>query len=215
VPQSDHGIFLGESERAVEFLHRAPGRPLHLGILPGAFNPVTVAHLALAHAALARVDEVVFVLPRSFPHKELSGAALEARADLLLALAEGSASFSVACADGGLFIEIARECRAAYGGGVDLSILCGRDAAERIVYWDYGVPEAIDKMLEEFGLLVASRRGEYVAPPRLAHAIRRLELDGEFDHVSASEVRRQIAAGGAWQHLVPAAVCDRVWRLYR
>lgn len=116
---------------------------------------------------------------------------------------------------GGLFIEIARECRAAYGGGVELSILCGRDAAERIIGWEYGVPGAIDKMLEEFGLLAASRRGEYAAPPRLAHAIGRLELDGEFDHVSASEVRRQIAAGGAWEHLVPAEVRDRVRRLYR
>jgi hypothetical protein len=42
-----------------------------------------------------------------------------------------------------------------------------------------------------------------------------LELDGEFDHVSASEVRRRIAAGEDWEHLVPAAVRDRVRRLYR
>jgi len=199
----------------VEFLYRAPGRPSHIGILPGAFNPVTVAHLALARAALARVDEVLFVLPRSFPHKEYSGAGIEARAALLLALAAGSASFSVACADGGLFVEIARECRVAYGGSVRMSMLCGRDAAERIVHWDYGVPGAVEKMLEEFGLLVAARRGEYAPPPSLAHAIGRLELGGEFDQVSATEVRRRIAAGDAWEHLVPALVRDRVRRLYR
>jgi nicotinate-nucleotide adenylyltransferase len=199
----------------VEFLHRAPGLPSHIGILPGAFNPVTVAHLALARAALNRVDEVVFVLPRSFPHKEYTGAGIEARAALLLALAVDSASFSVACADGGLFIEIARECRVAYEGSVRVSMLCGRDAAERIVQWDYGVPGAIEKMIEEFGLLVATRRGEYAPPPSLAHAIGRLELDGEFDHVSASEVRQRIAAGDAWEHLVPAAVRDQVRRLYR
>jgi len=199
----------------VEFLNRAPNLPSHIGILPGAFNPVTVAHLALARAALARVDEVVFVLPRRFPHKEYSGAGIEARAALLLALAAGSASFSVAHAEGGLFIEIVRECRAAYGGSVRVSMLCGRDAAERIVHWDYGVPGAIEKMLEEFSLLVAARRGEYAPPPRLADAIGGLELDGEFDHVSASEVRRRIAAGEDWEHLVPAAVRDRVRRLYR
>lgn len=199
----------------MEFLHRAPGLPSHIGILPGAFNPVTVAHLALARAALNRVDEVVFVLPRSFPHKEYTGAGIEARAALLLALAVDSASFSVACADGGLFIEIARECRVAYEGSVRVSMLCGRDAAERIVQWDYGVPGAIEKMIEEFGLLVATRRGEYAPPPSLAHAIGRLELDGEFDHVSASEVRQRIAAGDAWEHLVPAAVRDQVRRLYR
>lgn len=199
----------------MNFLHRAPGLPSHIGILPGAFNPVTVAHLALARAALNRVDEVVFVLPRSFPHKEYTGAGMEARAALLLPLAAGSAPFSVACADGGLFIEIARECRVAYEGNVRVSILCGRDAAERIVHWDYGQPGAIEKMFEEFGLLVAARRGEYAPPPSLAHAIGRLELDGEFDHVSASEVRQRIAAGDAWEHLVPAAVRDPVRRLYR
>jgi hypothetical protein len=80
-------------------------------------------------------------------------------------------------------------------GQCGVSMLCGRDAAERIVHWDYGAPGAIEKMLEEFSLLVAARRGEYVPPPSLAHAIGRLELDGEFDHVSASEVRRRIAAG--------------------
>jgi nicotinate-nucleotide adenylyltransferase len=199
----------------VEFLHRAPGQPSHVGILPGAFNPVTEAHLALARAALGRVDEVVFVLPRRFPHKEYSDAGIEARAALLLALAAGFASFSVACTDGGLFIEIARECRVAYEGSARVSMLCGRDAAERIVHWDYGVPGAIEEMLEEFGLLVAARRGEYAPPPSLAHAIGRLELDGEFDHVSASDVRQRIAAGEAWEHLVPAAVRDEVRRLYR
>lgn len=199
----------------MEFLHRAPGVPLHVGILPGAFNPVTVAHLALAQACLNRVDEVVFVLPRTFPHKDVDGAGLEERADLLVALADGSEALSVARTDGGLFIEIARECRAAYGGGVDMSILCGRDAAERIVRWDYGAPGAIDGMLQEFHLLVAARRGEYMPPPRLSHAIARLELDGEFDHVSASEVRRLVASGGSWEHLVPAALRDQVRRLYR
>jgi nicotinic acid mononucleotide adenylyltransferase len=163
---------------------------------------------------LAQVEQVAFVLPRKFPHKEYSGAGLETRASLLMALAARSASLSVACSDGGLFLEIARECRAAYGGSIRVSILCGRDAAERIVHWDYGVPEAIDKMSGEFGLLVAARRGEYTPPTSLAHAIGRLELDGDFDHVSASEVRRRIAAGGAWEHLVPGAVHDQVRRLY-
>jgi nicotinate-nucleotide adenylyltransferase len=174
-----------------------------------------VAHLALARAALARVDEVVFVLPRSFPHKQYTGAGLDARAEMLLAVTAGCASVSAACTDGGLFVEIARECRVEYEGSVRVSMLCGRDAAERIVHWDYGVPGAIDKMLEEFGLLVAARSGEYAPPPGLAHAIAHLELDGEFDDVSASEVRRRIAAGDDWEHLVPAAVRDQVRRLYR
>lgn len=94
-------------------------------------------------------------------------------------------------------------------------MLCGRDAAERILHWDYGEPGAIERMLEEFRLLVAARRGECSLPPTLAPAIGRLELSGEFDHVSATEVRRRIAAGEPWEHLVPATVHDQVRRLYR
>ena len=199
----------------MEFLYRAPGRPSHIAILPGAFNPVTVAHMALARAALPRVDQVLFALPRKFPHKEYAGAGFDQRASLLLALTAGTANFSSACTDGGLFIDIARECRVEYGGDIRVSFLCGRDAAERIVGWDYGVPGAIGKMLGEFGLLVAARHGEYTPPAELAHAIGCLELDAEFDDVSASEVRRRIADGCAWEHLVPAAVRDLVRDLYR
>jgi len=133
---------------------------------------------------------------------------------MLTAVSE-SPHFSVACAEGGLFIEIVRECRGAYGGDIRLSVLCGRDAAERAADWNYGTPDAFPAMLREFHLLVASRGGEYAVPPGFTHAIQRLELEGEFDHVSASEVRQRIASGGAWEHLVPQAVRDGVRRLYR
>src|SRR3954468_14548254 len=138
----------------MDFFQRAVRRPERLGILPGSFNPVTVAHLALARAGLRHVDEVVFVLPRVFPHKNYSGASFAERVELLRAAAAGHQAFSVAVADGGLFAEIAQECRAAYGEEVRLSFLCGRDAAERIVGWDYGRPEALGEMLRHFDLLV-------------------------------------------------------------
>ena len=52
-------------------------------------------------------------------------------------------AFSIAAADGGLFVEIAAECRVAYGEDAQLTFLCGRDAADRILNWDYGDPEAV------------------------------------------------------------------------
>src|SRR5438105_12585441 len=139
----------------MEFRRRAAGRLAQLGILPGAFNPPTVAHVALARAALnsSDVDEVVFVLPRQLPHKEFSGATLEQRLEMIAAVAIDPA-FSVALTEGGLFIDIAEECRAAYGHAVRLRFLCGRDAAERIVNWDYGHPGAFANMLTRFDLLV-------------------------------------------------------------
>lgn len=198
----------------MEFFRRAAGRPSHLGILPGTFNPITIAHLALAHAALAHVDEVVFTLPRVFPHKGYSGASFPERVELLRAALSGDTAFSIAAVERGLFADIAAECRASYGEGVRLTFLCGRDAAERVAGWDYGRPGALAEMLRHFDLLVAARAGEYSPPAEFRAAMRRLELTGEFDHVSATEVRGRIARGEPWEHLVPAAVRERVREIY-
>src|SRR3954452_18527142 len=105
----------------MEFFERASGRGQRLGILPGTFNPVTIAHLSLARAALRHVEEVVFVLPRVFPHKTYSGASFNDRVEMLRAAVAGEEAFSIATSDGGLFIDIASECRQAYGEGVRLS----------------------------------------------------------------------------------------------
>jgi nicotinate-nucleotide adenylyltransferase len=202
----------------MHFFERAVGMPSHLGILPGTFNPITVAHVALARAALELVDEVVFILPRVFPHKPYGRASFAQRVELLSAAAGEDPSLSVAAADGGLFVEIAAECRAAYGNDVALTFLCGRDAAERFVTWDYGRPgalgEMVRQMLRQFDLLVAARGGEYEPPAEFRTAIRSLELAGEFDHVSATEVRGLIARKEPWEHLVPAAVRRRVREIY-
>ncbi|HXB68458.1 MAG TPA: hypothetical protein VNY05_09450 [Candidatus Acidoferrales bacterium] len=207
----------------MEFFRRAQGRldgdyrkasPGRLGVFPGTFNPITVAHVALVQAALSRVDEVVYILPRVLPHKLYSRAGFAQRLKLLCAAVEENEACSIASTDGGLFVEIAAECRAAYGPETMLTFLCGRDAAERIVNWDYGDPGALGAMLRQFDLLVAARSGEYAPPSEFRHAIRPLELAGEFDHVSATEVREKIARGEAWEHLVPPAARRLAGEIY-
>ena len=198
----------------MEFFRRADVHPRRLGILPGAFNPVTVAHLALARAALSQVDEVVFVLPKQFPHKPYHGAAFPHRLEMLSAAVSDEPAFSVAAADGGLFVEIAAECREAYGRDAQLTFLCGRDAAERILNWDYGAPEVLDKMLRQFDLLVASRLGEFGTTAKIRHTVGILALDGAFDHVSSTELRERIAQGLPWEHLAPEKARDLVRRVY-
>ena len=198
----------------MEFFHRAQSHPTRLAVFPGAFNPLTTAHLALAHAALSHADEVVLVLPRLFPHKPYHGAPFEERAGMLREAVQTHPAFSVAASDGGLFIDIAAECRAAYPGPPRLSFLCGRDAAERIAAWDYGRPDAFAEMLRQFDLLVAARQGEYEPPPSLRAAVRRIEVAGEFNDISASEVRRRISLGEPWEHLVPPEIHSRVRKIY-
>lgn len=197
----------------IEFVRRAEGNPRRLGILPGTFNPPTRAHLALAHAALTYVDEVLFVLPREFPHKPYEGASFSERLEMLR-LAADARHFSIASSGGGLFIEIARECREAYGDA-ELSFLCGRDAAERIVNWDYGDPAAFTAMLDEFDLRVAARRGVYEPPAHLAPRIHALPMESGYDDLSATDVRERIARGEPWEQLVPQAIIPMVGRIYR
>jgi nicotinic acid mononucleotide adenylyltransferase len=69
-------------------------------------------------------------------------------------------------------------------------------------------------MLQQFDLLVAARCGEYCPPESVLSSFARLELNGAFDHVSASEVRARIGKGELWEHLVPAAVRRRVSEIY-
>lgn len=198
----------------MELFRRAAGRPSRLGVFPAAFHPPTRAHLALARAALGQVDEVLFVLPRRFPHKEYETVRFEERLELVLAATADEPRFSVAASDGGLFIEIARECRIVYGDRVELWFLCGRDAAERIVNWDYGEPGAFRRQLEELGLLVADRESPYEPPSGLRHRIRRLRIEAGHDDVSATRVREGIQRGGDWRDLVPSSIADRVEQLY-
>jgi nicotinate-nucleotide adenylyltransferase len=198
----------------MEFLVKARGRPERLAILPGTYHPVTRAHLALAEAALEHTDEVLFAMPRELPHKCYEGVDLPTRLELLRKAFAGADRFSIGVTQRGLFLDIARECRTAYGNNVDLWLLCGRDAAERIVSWDYRDAPAIEEQLREFGLLVADRDGPFVPPPSLQDRMRRLPFPDLWSDVSATEVRRRIAAGEPWEYLVPEVVIPDIRRLY-
>ncbi|MEX2264617.1 MAG: hypothetical protein WD696_21865 [Bryobacteraceae bacterium] len=199
----------------MEFFLRASGAPRVLGILPGSFHPPTRAHLALAQAALqSKVDEVVFVLPRVFPHKRYEQVGVEDRVRMLKAALADRERVSIASTEKGLFIDIARECLEAYGPGTRLMFICGRDAAERIVNWDYGTPGAIHEMLDVFELLVASRGAEYQPPPELASKVHPLALPGGFDSVSATRIRERIGKGLPWEHLAPEGATELIRELY-
>ena len=189
--------------------------PRKLGVLAGTFNPPTKAHLQLVDSALGyHVDEVLCVLPRSFPHKQYFGATLEQRLEMLALAEEGALPYSVAVSEAGLFLDIARECREHYGAGVELAFICGRDAAERVLQWDYGRPGAVEEMLREFELLVAARQGEFEPPAQFRDRIQRLHMRPDFDAISSSDVRERIVRGEPWEHLVPSDIVDRVRAIY-
>ena len=169
------GVEQAREEPKLRWLRRAPagivtsasagGRPEpsapRLGVLSGTFNPPTRAHLALAeHASRElRLDEVLFVLPETPPHKKQLEASLEDRAEMLLRALAGSKEFSAAIATHGLFLDIHRALAPHYPPGTRVFFLVGEDAAERILLdWPYEDPaQALEEMFRRFEFAVARR----------------------------------------------------------
>lgn len=198
------------------------GSPLtagRAGLLPGVFNPPTQAHLAMAREGRAQHDlaQVVFVLPEAFPHKDYRGATFEDRLAMLRAVVGRNEGYALASSDKGLFIDIARQAKNTFGPGVEICLICGRDAAERIVEWDYGKGPSFAEQLKEFQLLVASRQGAYTVPAGHAGRIHTIDLPVSYDAVSSTRIRGTVAKGGAFQAWVDRRVADEIERrgLYR
>jgi nicotinate-nucleotide adenylyltransferase len=200
-------------QRNVEFYVRNRRKPERLAVLAGSFNPPTNAHLELIHAAGFHADEILFVIPRAFPHKAYFGATLEQRLEMM-AFADPGFGYSIASTDAGLFVDIARECREQYSREARLFFVCGRDAAERVLTWDHGREGAVEEMLAEFELLVAARQGDFEPLREHRHRIHNLAVRGAFDEVSSTDVRERIARREPWQHLVPEEIVDRVREIY-
>src|SRR5918912_2880687 len=138
-----------------------------LGIFSGAFNPITLAHTAMAQSACAhyRLHEVLFLLPIAQPHKLIHDAPIEARLHMMALAVREDPSFSVGSCTHGLFIDICRAVDQAYPPATQLSIIIGRDAAERILTWPYPDPErALRELFARAELLVADRGGKFTLP---------------------------------------------------
>lgn len=185
-----------------------------LALLPGSFHPITKAHLELARAALPFVDQLWFVLPRSFPHKSYEQVSMRDRLELIRAAIDDPRMGAV-ISEGGLFIEMVRECRRRFPLLGQISVVCGRDAAERIVGWNYDGVEPIEEQLAEYELLVAARQGEYVPPEQLAHRIHAVSLAKSYDEISSTALREKIRLGENWREYTPAAIQNRVLELYK
>ena len=198
---------------ALEFLYRTAENPAKVVLFPGAWNPPTVAHLDIARMARHQADEVIWILPRAFPHKGFEGAGFDDRRRMLETVARNAGS-SAAVSDGGLYAEIAAEAREFFGPQAEIALVLGKDAAERIAAWDYGAPGFFDDFVRRHRLLVAARDGEYEPAGHHKERISTLPMESSWDDVSSSEVRRRIAEGGDWRVLVPPAIVGVVEKLY-
>jgi nicotinic acid mononucleotide adenylyltransferase len=203
---------------ALEFLHRDTAaqarKAARVAVFPGAWNPPTIAHVAIARAALGWADEVVWVVPRAFPHKPFDAAGFRDRSELITLVARAQPGFSAAASQGGLYAEIADEARAFFGEETAIGLACGRDAAERIANWDYGMPGVFAGLMRRNNLLVAARAGQYTAPAGHEDRVVSLTLDCPVDEVSSTELRRLITEGKPWEHLAPEPIIAKIRTLY-
>jgi nicotinate-nucleotide adenylyltransferase len=199
-----------------------------LGVLGGTFDPIHVAHLALAQEAAESLglERVLFVPAGNPPHKP--GVAITPGADRLamvrLAIA-GNDRFDVSrmelerdgpsyTADTLEALAASRRLPVAVGGGSgvppaagELTLILSADAFLGLASW-----HEPRRVLELARLAVAPRDGYPEAGPEfLARhfpdlADRAVFLDGPRIRLSASVLRDRAAAGRSLRYLVPDAV---------
>lgn len=188
--------------------------PTRLGVLGGAYNPITLAHLAVAEAAMAHfgIDEVLFLLPQVPPHKTIFGASLEQRLEMMRLAVADVPHAAVGLSTHGLFVDMYEGLLAVYPQRPQVFFLTGRDAAERILAWHYDDAEAaLKRMFESFQFIVCSRHGPFSLPddPLLTphrDRIHSCELPPQADAISATEVRQRCEQGLPIDDFVPAPV---------
>jgi len=189
-----------------------------LGVLGGAYNPITRAHLLLARYSReqCKLDEVIFVLPKILPNKPMVGASVEQRFEMMRIGISGIPYISLGVCTHGLFLDICTGLRQIYPQEPEIFFITGRDAAERILTWPYGDPAAaLAKMFAGFQLLVFKRRGSLDLPEnpliqKYANRIHTLEMRENLDHISSTEVRQRIRAGRPIEGLVPAELASYI-----
>ncbi len=188
-------------------------------VLPGAYNPPTRAHLALADAARVRgFDCVLFSLGTITLDKRESGLALDERLHLLAEIASGQEGLGVVLHNRGLYAEQAEALRRACPGVELFTFVVGMDKVGQIFdaryYRDF--ESSLAALFDRARLLVAPR-GELdhaafeslladEPARRYADRVDWLELDPRWRALSATAVRERLARGEPAAEWLPEPV---------
>ena len=204
----------------------APGSPDRVGLVSGSFDPMTLAHAALADA-LAGIAELVLFLysPGTLPKEHGPGGypglpLLDPRDRVasLLAYCRSRPRRGVALCSHGLYVEQAEAARKAFPGA-DIVFGMGSDKVLQLVdpaWYGGGAPErdaSLGKMFSTARVAYALRRGEedrlgeaLEEAKRWAGRIEPLAFPPELTGLSSRRVREEIARGADVAELVPPEV---------
>lgn len=192
--------------------------PATLGVFGGTFDPIHVAHLAVAEAArdALGLERVLFIPNRQPPHKpdQVVTPAAHRLAMVRAAIADNPA-FEVSTIEvdreGPSYtvdtLEALRAEQLAAGGSGELALILSVEALAGLATW-----HEPSRVLGLAQLIVAPRDGfPDVGPEALARLVpsstaRVITLDGPRMRLSASEIRARAKAGRSLRYLVPDAV---------
>ena len=201
---------------------RRAAHPPALGILGGTFDPIHIAHLAVAEEARESLDldQVLFIPAGQPPHKpdqavtpgevrlamiELAIAGNPAFAASRMELDRNGPSYTVDT------LSALRAERAAAGASTELVFIVSAEA-----FAAFGTWREPRRVLELATIAVAPRDGfpdatrEAVVREFPEHAHRVVFLDGPRLRLSASDLRERAAAGRSLRYLVPDAVAAHI-----
>jgi nicotinate-nucleotide adenylyltransferase len=193
-----------------------PPSNARLGVLGGAYNPVTRAHLLLALCSKEqfKLHEIIFVLPKTLPNKPVVDTSIEQRLEMMRLGTTDVRYVSLGLCTHGLFLDICTALQKVYSQNPEIFFITGRDAAERILNWPYPDPaETLARMFADFQLLVFEREGKLDLPEnpligQYSKRIHTLEIAENLDHISSTMVRQQLRTGQSIEDLVPKEVED-------
>ena len=159
-----------------------------IGCYPGSFDPPTVAHLAVAEAAVeaAALDRLDLVVSRVALGKEHLGApSLAERVAVLEAVAATRPWLGVAVTDARLITDIARSYDA---------VVMGADKWRQVNDPAWYADEAErDAAVASLPLVLVAPRGD-----DRPDGVRLLDVDGALRHVSATAVREGHPHAATW-----------------
>lgn len=195
---------------------------MRIGLFGGSFNPIHTGHLVASRAVAEHLHlEKVYLLPAAVPpHRTPKSLALPQHRLAMARLAvEGEGLFEVSDfeirqAGPSYTVLTVEEFRRSLGEAAELFWVIGADSLGELANWYQS-----ERLVDLCQIVTAARPGWEA--PDLATLARRLRPDQveklragilqtpRID-ISASEIRRRVAAGQSIRYLVPDAVADYI-----
>ncbi len=207
--------------RAFEVVALDRGTLRRLALLPGSFNPLTDAHVALADLALesGHVDAIAFLLAsRTVDKERVEGASLADRLICLVDHVETHSRQGVLLFNRGLYVDQAEIARQMFPNLDELWFVVGYDKIVQIFdpryYQDRH--DALDRLFARASFLVSTRAparprdlDDFLARPenrRYADRVLRLDLPVAYQRLSSTRVRDAALYGTIATTSVPPIV---------